>query len=179
MATPPDRPLDPVPPRRPVVREGVAPAVDPVWAADLDDRVRSLRTMLALVSVLALAGFALAGWAILRDDDTEAGPSQSRVSRIDEKVDRLEQRMGGTAQADKTEEVQADVAGKADADDVATLQRQVRELRSSVTAAADDAPAAAGGAGPGDVTALDARVDELEEQLDALRDAAPEAEAAP
>jgi hypothetical protein len=173
MATPPDRPTEPLHPRAPLAREEVvaAPAVDPAWPARLDDRLRSLRNLLALVSVLALAALGLAAWALLRDDDTEAGPSNSRVARISDKLDRLEQRLGGASEESDTTQLQEGLTGKADAADLARLQREVRQLRASVAEAGDAGAAEApadDGAGEA-VTALDTRVDELEQQVGELQ----------
>lgn len=172
MALPPDRPTEPLQPRPAVVREEYAadPGVDPAWAVRFEDRIRSLKRLLALVGVLALAGLGLAAWALLRDDDTDAGPSPERVARVSEKVDRLERRLGGASEESDTQQLEDGLTGKADAADLQALRREVRELRS---AAADAEPSgSSSGDSSGAVSALDGRVDDLTEQVEELRTAA-------
>lgn len=180
MAIPPDRPgeplrpragrplpADPPEPRTAVVREEyIAPAgVDPAWAARLEDRVRSLKSLLALASLLALTATGLAAWALLRDHDTDAGPSVERVSRVDAKVDRLERRLGGASQESDTRQLQEGLTGKADAADLQTLRAEVRDLRKASATAksagtSEDTSSA--------ISALDGRVDDLATQIEEL-----------
>src|SRR3712207_4068563 len=97
--TPPDHdeptrriPAEPLPPRVPHEREVVAE--EPAWVRDLADRIRSLRTWLALLTLLTLLALGGAAYAIVEaTDEDEAGgrrpASAQRVSNLAERVDEL------------------------------------------------------------------------------------------
>jgi len=106
MATPPppDRPTEPLRPIRPepppVVQERyVAPAgVDTTsMLLALEDAVGALRTWLAVVGLVAAAGLGIAIYALTKTDDSggsRAGlASDTRVSRLDDRVDRLSRQL--------------------------------------------------------------------------------------
>ncbi len=164
---PSDRSTEPLRPREPVVREHVAEEViDPGLLERLEDAVRSLRTALALVGVLATVALGVAIYALTETDDGEAsrdGASRERVSRLDERVDRLSRQLQRTRARD---------GGDAEESDLRSLQQQlerrastgeVEQLRSSLQRLQDSA-----GEG-GDTSALEDRVDRLAQQVEDLR----------
>ena len=66
------------------------------WHALLLDRLQSLRTAVAIVAVVALAALGVAVWALLHDngDGTRRqGVSGTRVRALENRVQRLEQRV--------------------------------------------------------------------------------------
>ena len=164
---PPDRPTEPLRPRAPVAREHVAEAVvDPRLLERLEDAVRSLRTALALVGVLATLALGVAIYALMETDDSEDsrdGASRERVSRLDDRVDRLSRQLQNARASD---------GGDAEERDVRSLERrlerrastgEVEQLRTAVQRLQDSA-----GEG-GDTAALEDRVDRLAQQVEDLR----------
>jgi prefoldin subunit 5 len=118
---PPDRPtvrLQPTapPPPPPVYEERVvAPAADPnAILLRLEDAINSLRTGLMIVGVIAVAALGVAIYSLMKDDDTDGGSrsglaSDERVSRLDDRVDRISRqvqglRSGGGTSTDAVEE---------------------------------------------------------------------------
>src|SRR5215218_8999130 len=106
MSTPPDEPTRRLPPAEgpaPRVREReyVEPEDDRAWVAELQDQLRSLRTAVVLLGVLAVAALALAAWALLKGDDESApsgnGASAARVSQLEDRVDSLETKVDNRA----------------------------------------------------------------------------------
>ena len=120
---------------------------------ELADRLRSLRTALALVSLLAVVALGVGIWALLKDSDDRdrTGASPERVSQLEERTDELERELDGrasdqsveelrTAQEDLAEQVESiseDTAGEELAqsveqvrEDVAELEQRVEELES-------------------------------------------------
>jgi len=167
---PDERPTEHLPPTRPVAREAVArehvvaEAVDPLWAERLEGSVRSLKRLVALLAVLALAGVGLSVYALLRDDDDRRGASRERVARLDNRVDRLESRLGSTTNEADVARLRDRLETKADTRSLQQLSDDVQQLQTSLdkVSSGDDSSADA-------VTQLDGRVDELSEQLEALR----------
>ncbi len=165
---PPDRPtqrLQPSPPpaeyEQRVVEHGVAaPATDwGVMFARLEDAISSLRTGLIVVGLLSALALGLALYSLLRDDDrdTNRAASSERVSRLDDRVDRLSRQVQG---------LRADQEGTdALAERVDRLSRSVSSLRRQA--------ARGGGATAADTTQaieqLGGRVDELSRQVQDLR----------
>lgn len=183
MSVPPDHPtepLQPVPPpagRSVVTERAVAGAVvDPAFLHRLEERVRSLRTLAALSLLLGLIGTALGAYAILSDEDTDKGPSPSRVARLSQKIDRIEARVGGASQAsEQTDELADGLGDKADAADVRALQAELKSLRAQVASARNTGGASSDDSGA-EVTALSTRVDELAKDVDELRAQVEESE---
>ena len=157
MSLPPDRPTErlqpqppPRPPRAPVVEERyVAPAADPnAILLRLEDAVNSLRTGLMIVGVIAVAALGVAIYALLQDDDGGSATrgnaaSESRVSQLDDRVDRLSRQV-------------QDARAAARNDDTAELGDRVEALEGTVKQLADR-PA------PGDATQA---VQELSDRID-------------
>ncbi len=157
---PPPSPEPPTAPLRVPARVAV-PAEPAVGWSELQQSLDSLRTALALVGVLAVAGLGLALWALLRPDhdrtvlvrgavpaQTDVGPLKGRVSRLEGELRGLQSNAG--AHAGST----ASLSGRIDA-----LQRSVSALQARSSAAAT--PSALG--------ALSGRVDKLAGQVSALQ----------
>ena len=67
------------------------------------ERLRSLRTAVALVGVVAVAALALALWALLSEqanDDDRRGASAARVAALSDRVDVLESDVRDAASGD-------------------------------------------------------------------------------
>ncbi len=154
MSLPPDRPterLQPQPPRQPHVEERAAgPAVDTTAVLlRLEDAIQSLRTGLMIVGVIAVAALGVAIYALMQDDGGSSASnanaaSDSRVSEIDDRVDRL------------SRQVQDLRSGDAGGDDAAALGDRIEALETTVKELADR-PA------PGDATQA---VQELSDRID-------------
>jgi predicted nucleic acid-binding Zn-ribbon protein len=117
----PTRPLDPAaapPPGRPVYEREV-PVEDPV----LLDSIRSLRTALVLVGLVAVAALALAAYTLItkeEESDTHASASREQVARLAERVDQLESDVDDRATKDAVKQVSDDVQSLSNrVDDVA------------------------------------------------------------
>ena len=176
MSLPPDRPTErlqpqppPPPPRPPVVEERyeeryVAPGADPnAILLRLEDAVNSLRTGLMIVGVIAVAALGVAVYALMKDDDDGGATrgnaaSDTRVSRLDDRVDRL------------SRQVQAARAEARGNDDAAKLGDRVEALEGTVKQLADrPAPADASQA----VRDLADRIDDVAADVEQLKAAQP------
>jgi uncharacterized protein YoxC len=92
----------------------VAPAADANALLRLEDAVNSLRTGLMAVGVVAVAALGVAIYGLMQDDESSSGSrsglaSDSRVSQLDDRVDRIsrqvqELRSAGDAGGDDVEE---------------------------------------------------------------------------
>ncbi len=163
--TTPLRPIRPTPP--PVVEERVvAPGVDPNFVlARLEDAVASLRTWLAVVALLSLVALGASIYALTREDDDAGSGSRSglasdeRVSRLDDRVDRLSRQLRSVR------------AGATDDGDTAQLGTRIDELESTVETLADrPAPDAAPDATQA-VQDLSGRIDDLARDVEQLKQA--------
>jgi hypothetical protein len=157
MSLPPDRPTErlppqppPQPPRQPAVEERyVAPAADrDAILLRLEDAVNSLRTGLMIVGVIAVAALGVAIYALMQDDDGAPATrgnaaSESRVSQLDDRIDRLSRQV-------------QDARSEARNDETAGLGDRVEALEGTVKQLADR-PA------PGDATQA---VQELSDRID-------------
>ena len=171
---PPDRPTEPLrpAPRAPIVPERVveervvdervvAPAVDPnVILLRLEDAVSSLRTGLMIVGVIAVAALGVAIYALMKDDnggDSRRGlASDTRVSRLDDRVDRL------------SRQVQSARAAASGAGEVAQLGGRVEALEKTIkTLAARPVPGDATQA----VQKLSDRIDDVTADVEQLKSA--------
>jgi hypothetical protein len=163
---PPDRPtqrLQPQPPPQPVYEERVvSPAVDThAVLLRLEDAIQSLRTGLMIVGVIAVAALAVAIYALMKDDNGSSAASSnaasdSRVSQIDDRVDRISRQV---------QDLRSGGAGK---DDTAALGDRVAALEKTVKQLADR-PA------PGDATQavreLSDRIDDVTADVEQLKSA--------
>lgn len=165
---PEDRPTEPLRPRQPVVAEpAVAPAaaaVDPGWMARIEDQIRSLKSMMALIGVLALAALGIALYDLLTDDEGDGrGASRERVAQLDERVDRLEGKAGGASEEADVTRLQEGLEGKAEKSDVEDLGTQIEELRAAVEAGGSDDALAE------DLATLSEQVEQLAAEVEELR----------
>lgn len=167
MSLPPeDRPTEPLRPRAPAAEPAVArDVVDAGWAARFEDQLRSLKSMMALIGVLALTALGLALYDLLAGDEDggDRGASRDRVAQIDQRVDRLENKAGGASEESDVAKVREGLDGKAEQADVEQLGSDVEELRAAVEAAGSDDSTAQ------DVAELDERVAQLEAEVEELR----------
>lgn len=132
MSLPPDRPterLQPQPPRPLVVEERyVAPAADPnAILLRLEDAMNSLRTGLMIVGVIAVAALGVAIYALMQDDERGTATrgdvaSASRVSQLDDRVDRLSRQVQDARSAARNDDT--DELGER----VGALEGTVKEL---------------------------------------------------
>lgn len=167
-ADPRDRPTEPIAPRQPHARETVAAEVaDAAWVARLEDQVRTLKGVAALLGALTVVALALGAWALLSADD-EGGreASADRVARLDARIDALEDDVDRLARDDDAAQVADALDAKADQADLDALQTQVDELGTTVEelAGADTATA---------IADLQERVDILAQDLEALSAGGP------
>ena len=155
---PSERPTEHLQPHAPVAREAVVTSevVDPLWVERLEDQVRSLKGLVSLATLLALAGVGLSLYLLLRDDGDRRDASRERVARLDSRIDRLEGRVGRASDETDVSRLTDQLAGKADTESVQALSDEVQQLKASV----DDASS-------GDDTSADAVV-QLDERVDAL-----------
>ncbi len=164
-------PFDPPPgggPRRPVDPGGVPVAPDdpggPAWPERVEDQIRNLKQLLAVVGVLALIAVGVALWALLGEDEDSGSASAERVARLDDRVDQLEKEVGDTSEESDVNRLEKELENKADQDELEKVRDEVEQLSEDVR-----------GSESGDDTAqtvdqLDQRMDELEQQVKDLQD---------
>lgn len=178
MSTPP--PNDPTEPTRPlppyggererVVDRVMEPEFDPRPALmALDDSVRSLRTAVVLLGILAVGALALAFYALLQAEDggdratRGDGPTEAQFDRLQDRVDQLEER-----EAPDAESVEQALDGKADQQDVEELQQTVTDLQEQQGEAQQpDAETVQA------IEDLSARLDDLEQRMEQAEQQAP------
>ena len=158
--TEPSLPAEPVRPRAPVVREPVAATyqpADPLWFERIDDRLRSLSSIVAVLAVVSLAALGLSIYALLRDDGRD-GASPERVTNLADRVERLEGRSADAADSGTTAALDSRLDDTAQ--DVSRLSDEVGKLRSAVSKAGsgDNSATAA-------LTQLNTRVDQLAQDV--------------
>lgn len=158
---PPTRPVRPIEPRDPVARETVTTA-EPGWAAGIEDAIRSLRTLAGAALALALVAGGLAVWSLTRSDGEDSGASATRVSSLDDRVDRLERQVGDAEPADLEERIE----DRATKGDLEKLTEDVEELRTQVR---DTSEGGQDSEARDAVEALDQRVTDLAEEVESLR----------
>ena len=116
----PTRPLPSAtspPARVGVEREVAAPVEDPYRTELLLDQLRSLRTALAIVGVIAVAALAGAVYAVLTKDevsDAGAGASSQQVADLDDRVDALEADVKTRATKNQVSQLSDDVKALSD-----------------------------------------------------------------
>jgi hypothetical protein len=167
VAPPAAAPRAAVPPRAPVVREPVAPAtagVDPMWLARIEDRIGSLTTAVVILAILSLAALGLAVYALVQSDDAGNGASSARVSRLSDRVSRLEGKSANTADAGTTSSLASQLGDKADSADVRRLRSEVGQLRSAIDQSNGGSESTAKS-----VSDLNSRLDQLEQQVADLK----------
>lgn len=167
MSQPPeDRPTEPRRPREPAVTHERTGYADRAWAVKIDDQLRSLKSMMALLGVLAAAALGVALYTLLADDeDAGGGAGGERVSRLDDRIGALEDRAEKASDDGDVKRLREDLGDKAEQDDVEALGEQLDELRSAVEAGSGEDAASAE-----DLAALSNRVDELAAEVEELQE---------
>jgi hypothetical protein len=122
----------------------------------LEERVRSLTRLTAVLAAVALAGVALAVIAIVTDDDGGDASAQ-RIAQLDSHVDRLERRLANTEGQPGAAEVQRMLRDKADQGELRAVEREVNQMRTELEQVDADNRSRAQS-----VDALQRRVDEIE-----------------
>jgi polyhydroxyalkanoate synthesis regulator phasin len=141
--------------RHPTVPLARADADELAWRELVHDQLRSLRTGLLLLAVLAVAAFGIGLWALLTAesvDRSRAGVQAARVRELERRVDAI----------------QSAVARAPTAADLAALSAQQRTLGQSVAQVERTSTQNAA-----QLDALRARVQRLEQRVDALARATP------
>jgi FtsZ-interacting cell division protein ZipA len=182
--TEPTRPLPPAQPvpvptaraveRERVVEQVVEPEFDPRFAlAQLDDRVRSLRTAVVMLGLVSLAALLLGGYALLRAEDADRSDrdsgSRAAVSRLQDRVDELESQVRERQAVDPAS-VEKALADKADAKDVEALQKTLADVQDQ---AAEPAEAEPDPQTTQAINDLSTKLDELEQRVEEAEQQAP------
>ena len=158
---PPEEPTRPLPPATPpparvgVERELAAPVEDPYRTELLLDQLRSFRTALAIVGVIAVAALAVAVYAVLTKDevsDAGAGASSQQVADLADRVDALE----------------ADVKTRATKNQVSQLSDDVKALSDDVDKAAKQSESAASSDNGGTDEQARSSIDKLDQSVQTL-----------
>ena len=143
---------------------GVPPAADepggPDWPYRVEDRIRNLKQLSAILGVIAALALGVALWALLDDDESGGGQNlnRERVSQLSERVNELEDK----AESNDTSEVEQDLRDKADTEDVEQLRNEVEELGARVEESGGGNDTAEA------VDQLGQRVDDLEQRIEDL-----------
>lgn len=162
---PPPPPPPPRAPQAPVYEERVvAPAADPsMILLRLEDAVRSLRTGLMVVGVIAVAALGVGIYALMQADDDATGGSRSglasdsRVSELDDRIDRVSRQVQGLRAAGGGAAGGDAVEGR-----VAALEKTVQTLADRPSTDPQQA-----------IDQLSGRIDDIAEDVQALQQAQP------
>jgi outer membrane murein-binding lipoprotein Lpp len=133
----------------------------PAAFEELHDRLRSLRTALLLVGLVAGVALGIGIWALLEAQDREAAGA-AEVERLEDQVDQLERDVEQRASDQSVEELRAqqeeltgqlerlseDTAGEELAQTVEELSQDVAELDSRVDELEEEQQQGNGGASP-------------------------------
>lgn len=159
--TPPDRPSGrprPQPPQQGYDDRPATPGQDPNGILlRLDDAIGSLRTGLMVVGVLAVAALGVAFYALVKAGDDSGGGSRSglasdsRVSDLEDRVDRLSRRQEDAGSSGDTSSAQLE-------DRVAALEKTVKTLADRPSADPQQA-----------IDQLSDRIDDVAEDVEALQ----------
>jgi uncharacterized protein HemX len=117
-----------------------------LFREDVRDRLRSLKTAVVLLAVLAVVALGIAIWALLSSQDTSdtQGASASRVSALEDQVNDLEADVKNSASKNDLQQLskrEQELAAKVDdldqqstqtADDLATVSKDVQTLQQDV-----------------------------------------------
>jgi DNA repair exonuclease SbcCD ATPase subunit len=153
----PTRRLPPARPAEPIREREVVTTVEPEpeWVQHILDRLRSLRTAVALLGLVAVAALGVALWSLLSQEeegDARRGASQERVRELENRVEELESESG-------------------DAPSRAALQRQGDQVDELEQRLADIEAEAGSGASSGAVEGLQEDVTQLSDGVDQLSQA--------
>lgn len=168
-------PTEPVRTEAAVVREPLVPReapvdplayepIDPAWFARVDDRLRSLQTMMALVGLVAVAALGLSIYALIHDKPSNDGASQQHVADIDSRVSRLE---ATAPTSGTTNDLASQLSQKANVQDVQKLSGRVAGLQAAVGKNTTAVSSATGSIGQlkGSVGQLTTQVNQLSQQV--------------
>ena len=170
-ADPPEEPTRPLPPTTPAPagsvyqREVAAPVEDPYRTEILLDRLRSLRTTLAIVGLIAVAALAVAVYAVLNmeeESDAGGGASGQQVANLDERVNALEAEVKDQATTDDVNRIADDV--QALSVRVDRVAKQAQSAASSDNSGTDEQARSSIDQLNQSITDLDERVRDLEDQ---------------
>ena len=103
----------------------------------LADRLRSLRTALVLVGLLALTALGVGLYALLtqeEEDDARQGATSSSVKKLDERVDELETRVDDSATKSGVSELRSDQEELSDRVEALEKDQQSQDQESGDTA---------------------------------------------
>lgn len=175
----PDEPtqrLPPAPPAEPLREREVVTSteLDPTWTEEILGRLRSLRTAVAMVGVLAVLALGAGIWALLTQEeegDARPGASQERVRELEDRVEALESKTEDAAsqkaverlsnQQRQLEERLSAIEDQSDGDAIKDVQADVRQLSDGLEQTGQSIEQAGQS-----IEQLDQRVDELEQQQD-------------
>jgi methyl-accepting chemotaxis protein len=170
-ADPPEEPTRPLPPptparARPVYeREVAAPVEDPYRTEIVLSRLRSLRTAVMIVGLIAIAALAVAVYAVLtmeEENDAGGGASRQQVADLDDRVDALEAEVEDRATGDDVNRIADDV--QALSDRVDQVAKQARSAASTDNSGTDEQARSSIDQLNQSLTDLDERVRDLEVQ---------------
>jgi septal ring factor EnvC (AmiA/AmiB activator) len=147
---------DPDEPTRPLVpgayeREvPAAPREELLWREELLDRLRSTRTAVVLLGLVAITALGVALWTLLNQDagNSRRGASVTRVRNLEDRVDRQQREIDRAPSEDDLSEI---------SDDVDALDRRIAKLEAKQSGGASD-------------QALKDVQDEVQQLSDAVRD---------
>jgi flagellar biosynthesis chaperone FliJ len=166
----PTRRLPPTEPAEPIREREVVTSheLEPVWVQEVLDRLRSLRTAVGLLGVVAVAALGVALWALLtqeEEDDARRGASSERVRDLEDRVDNLESGVRDAASGDAVDRLREgqerlderlraveDQAGGPSDGMIENLQRDMTQLGEAIEQTGET------------LEDLEQRVDELERQ---------------
>ena len=170
---PPDGPTEPLPSAGPAIVDERLPAeplvaAEPLAIARFEDALRSLRTAVVLLGLLAVAALGVAIYALVKSQEADRGSAGSgRVASLDDRVDKLSRDLqrtrestSGSADASDLNQVRNRLSDKASSADVRDLERTVAKLQTQVDSS-DDAGAA--------LDQVDRRLDDLSREVRALQ----------
>ena len=170
---PPDGPTEPLPSAGQAIVDERLPAeplvaAEPLAIARFEDALRSLRTAVVLLGLLAVAALGVAIYALVKSQEADRGSASSgRVATLDDRVDKLSrdpqrtrESTRGTADASDLNQVSNRLSDKASSADVRDLERTVAKLQTQVDSS-DDAGAA--------LDQVDRRLDDLSREVRALQ----------
>jgi DNA repair exonuclease SbcCD ATPase subunit len=166
----PDEPTRRLPPSQPAepLRERevlTSTELDPAWTQEILDRLRSLRTAIALLGVLSVAALGVGVWALLTQEDegdAQRGASQERVRELEDRVEALEAETEDAASQDAVEQLRDEqreleerlsaVEDQSDGAALEDVQADVRQLSDDLEQVGQS------------IQQLEQRVDDLEQQ---------------
>jgi archaellum component FlaC len=143
---------------------GRGPADSPADAGDaatLEQRVRLLTRLAAVLGVLVIAAIALGVYSIARDEDDA---SKSRVERIDTSIDELERRLAAASEESDTVRLSRELDDKASKRDVQRIEEDVDVLGDSVEKSDSQLDGASRRLGR-----MERRLDRIADSVEALR----------